>query len=93
MVTNNRTKYPTNVDNKDPHKTPILTPSIYCVFSINARFPINKLIVNPIPVKIPTPYNLIQLELLFDDSFAAKINSMPLTPSSIVGNIIGCFIL
>ncbi len=52
------------VDNNDPVSTPILTPSIYCVFSIKAKFPTNKLIVKPIPVKIETPYKLNQLELL-----------------------------
>ena len=48
-------KYPANVESNDPVKTPILTPSIYCAFSMNAKFPTNKLIVNPIPVNIPTP--------------------------------------
>ena len=55
-------KYPTKADSKDPHKTPILTPSMCCVSSINAKFPTKRLIVNPMPVKIPTPYNLIQFE-------------------------------
>ena len=40
------------VDNNDPVKTPIFTPSIYCKFSTNAKLPTNKLIVKPIPVKI-----------------------------------------
>ena len=48
-------KYPNNVDNNDPVSTPILTPSMYWIFSTNAKFPTNKLIVNPIPVKTPTP--------------------------------------
>ena len=56
-------KYPNIVDNKDPAKTPILTPSIYSIFSTNAKLPTNKLIVKPIPVKIETPYKLNQLEL------------------------------
>ena len=33
------------------------------MFSANAKFPTNKLIVKPIPVKTDTPYKLIQLEL------------------------------
>ena len=41
-------------DNVDPIKTPIFTPSILCVASINAKFPTNKLIVKPIPVSTPT---------------------------------------
>ena len=60
----NKIMYPKTVDNNDPVKTPILTPSMYCVFSANAKFPTNKLIVKPIPVKIETPYKLIQFELL-----------------------------
>ena len=48
-------KYPKTVDNNDPVNTPILTPSIYCIFSTKAKFPTNKLIVKPIPVKIETP--------------------------------------
>ena len=59
----NKITYPKTVDNKDPVKTPILTPSIYCVFSTKAKLPTNKLIVKPIPVKIETPYKLSQLEL------------------------------
>ena len=59
----NKIKYPKTVDNKDPVNTPILTPSIYWVFSKKAKFPTNKLIVNPIPVKIETPYKLNQWEL------------------------------
>ena len=55
LVVINSKKYPANADNKDPHKTPILTPTICCVFSINAKFPTKRLIVNPMPVKIPTP--------------------------------------
>ena len=51
------------MDNSDPLKTPIFTPSIYCVFSTKAKFPTNKLIVKPIPVKMPTPYKFIQFEL------------------------------
>ena len=61
-VSNNK-KYPINVDNSDPVKTPILTPSIYCVFSAKAKLPTNKLMVKPIPVNIDTPYMLNQLEL------------------------------
>ena len=56
-------KYPNRVDNNDPVNTPIFTPSIYCMLSTNAKFPTNRLIVKPIPVKIPTPYKLNQLEL------------------------------
>ena len=63
LVAIERVKYPTIVDKRDPAKTPILTPSIYCVLSANARLPTNKLIVKPIPVKIETPYKLNQLEL------------------------------
>ena len=48
-------KYPNKVDNNDPVKTPILTPSIYSRFSTKAKFPTNKLMVKPIPVKTPTP--------------------------------------
>ena len=55
--------YPKTVDNNDPVKTPILTPSIYWAFSTKAKFPTNKLIVNPIPVKIETPYKLNKFEL------------------------------
>ena len=36
---------------------------MYCVLSANAKFPTNKLIVNPIPVNTDTPYRLSQLEL------------------------------
>ena len=56
--------YPKTVDSKDPIKTPIFTPSIYCKLSANAKFPTNKLIVKPIPVKTETPYKLNQFELL-----------------------------
>ena len=45
---------PTTVDNSDPLNTPILTPSIYSILLTNAKFPTNKLIVKPIPVKTPT---------------------------------------
>ena len=55
--------YPNRVDNKEPERTPILTPSKYTKFSAKAKFPMNRLIVNPIPVKMETPYKLIQLEL------------------------------
>ena len=51
------------MDNNDPVKTPIFTPSIYCILSTKAKFPTNKLIVKPIPVKIPTPYKLNQFDL------------------------------
>ena len=47
--------YPIKVDNKDPANTPILTPSMYSIFSTKAKFPINKLIEKPIPASIPTP--------------------------------------
>ena len=50
------------VDNNDPSKTPILTPLKYWVVSTNAKFPTNKLIVKPIPVNTPTPYNFNQSE-------------------------------
>ena len=56
-------KYPANVESKDPVKTPIFTPSIYCAFSTNAKFPTNKLIVNPIPVSMPTPVSYTHLTL------------------------------
>ena len=46
---------PNKVDNNDPVSTPIFTPSIYCMFSAKAKFPTNKLIVKPIPVRTPTP--------------------------------------
>ena len=36
---------------------------MYCVLSANAKFPTNKLIVNPIPVNTDTPYKLSQFEL------------------------------
>ena len=35
-------KYPAKVDNSDPVKTPILTPSMYCIFSTKAKLPTNK---------------------------------------------------
>ena len=60
---NSNIKYPNKVDNSDPAKTPIFTPSIYCIFSVNAKFPTNKLIVKPIPVNMDTPYKLNQLDL------------------------------
>ena len=60
---NSNIKYPNKVDNSDPAKTPIFTPSIYWMFSANAKFPTNKLIVKPIPVKTDTPYKLNQFEL------------------------------
>ena len=52
------------MDKSDPDKTPSLTPSMYCVLSIKAKLPTNKLIVKPIPVSTPTPYRVIQFELL-----------------------------
>ena len=64
-------KYPNTVDNKDPVNTPILTPSIYCKLLANAKFPTNKLIVNPIPVRTETAYRDIQLELF---GFCARFN-------------------
>ena len=63
LVAIERVKYPTIVDKRDPAKTPILTPSIYCTFSTKAKFPTNKLMVKPIPVKIDTPYILNHVEL------------------------------
>lgn len=48
-------KYPNKVDSNDPVNTPILTPSIYCIFSAKAKFPTKRLIVKPIPVRTPTP--------------------------------------
>ena len=63
MVINNN-RYPNIVDSKEPDKTPILTPSTYCVFSRNAKFPTNRLMVKPIPVNTPTPYKFYQFELL-----------------------------
>ena len=48
-------KYPNKVDNNDPVNTPIFTPSMYWMFSAKAKFPTNKLIVKPIPVRTPTP--------------------------------------
>ena len=59
----NNIKYPNTVDNKDPARTPIFTPSIYWIFSAKAKFPTNKLIVKPTPVNIETPYRLSQLDL------------------------------
>ena len=56
-------KYPNIVDINDPDKTPIFTPSIYWLFSTKAKFPINRLMVKPIPVNTPTPYKLNQLDL------------------------------
>ena len=48
-------KYPNKVDSNEPVNTPILTPSIYCIFSAKAKFPTKRLIVKPIPVSTPTP--------------------------------------
>ena len=59
----NKITYPNIVDNNDPVNTPILTPSMYWILLTKAKFPTNKLIVKPIPVKIETPYILIQFEL------------------------------
>ena len=59
----NSKKYPNKVDSKEPVKTPIFTPSSYCILSTNAKFPTNKLIVKPIPVNIETPYKINQLDL------------------------------
>ena len=55
LVVSSNKLYPIKVDNKDPANTPILTPSMYSMFSAKAKFPTNKLIVKPIPVSIPTP--------------------------------------
>ena len=46
--------YPKTVESKDPAKTPILTPSMYCMSLAKAKFPTKRLIVKPIPVKIET---------------------------------------
>ena len=51
------------VENNEPVSTPIFTPSMYSILLTKARLPTNKLMVNPIPVKIETPYKLNQLEL------------------------------
>ena len=59
----NNIKYPNTVESNDPARTPIFTPSIYWIFSANAKFPTNKLIVKPTPVNIETPYRLNQLDL------------------------------
>ena len=56
-------KYPNTVDSKDPARTPIFTPSMYCILLAKAKFPTNKLIVKPTPVKTETPYRLSQLDL------------------------------
>ena len=47
-------KYPKSVESKDPARTPIFTPSMYCKSFAKAKFPTNKLIVKPIPVSIDT---------------------------------------
>ena len=39
----NKIIYPKTVENKEPVNTPILTPSIYWVFSTKAKLPTNKL--------------------------------------------------
>ena len=52
---NNSKKYPKSVERSEPVNTPILTPSIYSKLFTKAKFPTNKLIVNPIPVNIETP--------------------------------------
>ena len=46
--------YPKIVESKDPAKTPILTPSMYCISFAKAKFPTKRLIVKPMPVKIDT---------------------------------------
>ena len=61
---NDKSTHTNNVDRRDPDKTPILTPSIYSILLAKAKFPTNKLIVKPIPVKTETPYKLSQVELL-----------------------------
>ena len=56
----NKTKNPTRPESTDPANTPNLTERIYELFpSPNANAPINKLIVNPIPHIIETPYKSI----------------------------------
>ena len=55
-------KYPKRVDNKEPVKTPIFTPSIYSKLFAKAKFPTNKLIVKPMPVNIDTAYKAGHVE-------------------------------
>ena len=45
----------TTADKIDPTKTPILTSLKFSVLFTKAKFPTNRLIVNPIPVRTPTP--------------------------------------
>ena len=54
---NKSKKYPNIVERSEPVNTPILTPSIYSKLFTKAKFPTNKLIVNPIPVKIESGSN------------------------------------
>ena len=71
FVENINKKYPKSVDKSDPLRTPIFTPSKYIGEFANAKFPTNKLIVKPIPVKTETAYKDIQFELL---GFCARFN-------------------
>ena len=64
LLVNNNKKYPNKADIKDPDKTPILTSPINSILLAKARFPTNKLIVKPMPVKMATPYKLNQLDLV-----------------------------
>ena len=59
------------MERSEPLKTPIFTPSMYIGELANAKFPTNKLIVNPMPVNTETAYNAIQFELF---GFCAKFN-------------------
>ena len=61
---------------------------MYCMFSENAKFPTNKLIVNPTPVNTDTPYKLNQLELsgiCAAPNFTAK-NDKDITPTCLPMN-------
>ena len=42
-------------ETEEPIKTPIFTPPKLLEESTKAKLPINRLMVNPIPVKTPTP--------------------------------------
>ena len=58
----NNKKYPKRVERSEPVNTPIFTPSMYSKLFTKAKFPTNKLIVNPIPVNIETPYRASHVE-------------------------------
>ena len=63
---------------------------MYWVLSTNAKLPTNKLIVNPIPVRIDTPYKLSQLELSgiwATPNLTAK-NENNITPTCLPKNIV-----